>query len=648
VEVANEILYGREFKGQFNLLRDGAVLTYKTGCPSFDWYVPDEGPLWLQKANMPVVRSKPKLVAYDKNGESLPNATKRWRSKGEQCWKAWNEPIPKGLIEFCIEVNGVQEEDCFFNIGALQLEVRNSTLLEAELYISNNDFRLQLNASTSSLVSVANLSDKEVRLTCTDATKQPKSIGASLRLVGQSKGIRFEMAPPFSGVELIGNDECVIAEDHKLLLDHLYGYRLLCDGKPLFVRLYNTKCKDIVLSQRLSEALLPLTRFSDKIEQLFSLCDPLDGRAEVQVEVWRDDNKSVHPVRSYSIQRYAQQLECSVDDQGQALVKAGNIDGELLYAVLLECENANISLAGLVPTEEGYRFLDEPQASKYIVFGEGGKRGSIKPAFLNLVPPGSPIPPDDRMARLELYRLSLLEGGPESDCWKQLLAYYQICIDNHLPFATFELLRSCSFSSLLAARLFVFLVSYGTSEQFVTAECPQLEADLGFCFHWVAKQHWQEAMEWAGCEFGSRDFTLVWEAINGIYSAQHPIAHFSQIRRFAMQDQWPVIDTSVSPTQKFNNIRSSLGEKVLSGIPRQCPVVPEMQEKLLPVTCADNLALLIKSPLAVALSITGKNNCLWCAEGEHIRRNVRYSQQLHPDWYGYAICHFLLKAKLLL
>ena len=591
---------------------------------------------------MPVVRSKPNLMIFDKQGELVYNAIKRWRSKGEQCWKAWNEPMPKGLIEICMELNGVQEEDCFFSIGTLQLEVRNSTLQHAELQITNNDFQLQLNESN--LVSVTPVSDKAVRLTCTDASKQPKAIEASLRRAGQSRGIRFEMTPPFSGVELIDNNGCLVPESRKLLLGSLYGYRLLCNGKPLLIRLYNTKRKDIALAERITDGPMPFMHFADKIEQLFSLCDPLDGRAEVQVEVWRDDNRSASPMKSYCIQRYAQRLECSVDEEGQALVKSVDKEGQQLYAVPLECESSSISLIGLSSTEDGFRFMENPTVVKYIVFGESGKEGLIKPAFLHLAKQDCDVTPDDRMARIKQYCSLLLEGTPERDCWKQLLSYYQICIDNRLPFATFELLRACSFSSLLAARMFVFLVSYSTSEQFVTTECLQLEADLGFCFHWIAKQHWQEAMEWAGCEFGSRDFTLVWEAINGIYSAQHPAAHFSQIRRFAMQDQRPIVDNSISPTQKFYGVRSSLGEKVLSGIPRQCPPVSESYEKLIPVACADNLALLIKSPLAVALSIAGKSDCLWCAEGEHIRRNVRYSQEIHPDWYGYAVCHFLSKS----
>jgi hypothetical protein len=642
IQLASQTIYIKEFEGQISLSGNGVGITYKTQSLTYDWYIPDERPSWMQKANMSVVRSKPKLVIYDKNGEISTNAIKQWRGKGEQIWHDWKEQMPKGLIELRMELNGVKEEDRFFNIGHLQIEVKDSSLLNAEVYITNNDFRFQLNESE--LVSVSLITNNHFLLTCLDSNKQPKAIKASLRRNGQDKGVLFELTPPFSGIEIIDNTGCLV-KHRPMLQGDLYGYRILSDGNPLLVKFYNTNRRDITLIDHVIDGPKPLIYFGDKIDQLFSLCDPLDGDVKVQIDICRDGQNQSTLLKSYSIERYAQSLECTFDDQGSPLVKLVNLipsneNIKQVYAVPLECESQSIFLKELERMDEGFRFVDEPLAFKYIVFGDGVKGGSIKPAFFQIAYPQNIEMPDDRKTRLEIYGKSLLDGDPESDSWKQVLSYYQICIANDLPFATFEIIRACTLSSCLAARLFLFLVCYSSSEYFATAECPKLEEDLGFCFHWVAASDWNEAITWLECD--TRVFSLVSQEIANVYSTQHPVEHFQQIRQFVLQDSKPTIDANIALNQKFNSVRATLGEKVLRGIPNQYPKLPEIYNQILaPIKAGSNVTLLLKCPMAVALSIAGKDLCLW--DDDHIRRNVRYSQQLHPDWYGFAVCYFLSK-----
>jgi hypothetical protein len=100
----------------------------------------------------------------------------------------------------------------------------------------------------------------------------------------------------------------------------------------------------------------------------------------------------------------------------------------------------------------------------------------------------------------------------------------------------------------------------------------------------------------------------------------------------------------INTPENLNKLRSSLGEKVLKELPKICPRIPESYKYILPINEANSIIkILIKAPLAVALSIAGKDNTMWKLEAENIRRNIKYSQELNPQWYSEAICYCLSK-----
>jgi hypothetical protein len=100
------------------------------------------------------------------------------------------------------------------------------------------------------------------------------------------------------------------------------------------------------------------------------------------------------------------------------------------------------------------------------------------------------------------------------------------------------------------------------------------------------------------------------------------------------------------PTET-RTVRQSLGERVLQELPTICPSIQDNLSQILPVN-ADTypIKILLKAPLAVALSMSGRDESIWKTSAT-IRRNVQYCQPLAPDWYGKSILYCLnqLKAK---
>jgi hypothetical protein len=641
IDLCNQTMNCLLFNGAICLQDLSKSFHFKTGCKKFDWHFSDERPTWMRKASLPVVRHKPEVRVYDEQGERVLKAIKRWRQKGERQWHHWNDIMPKGLIEVCIEVDGITEEDEFFHIGQLQLEVRHSSLNEAEIGINNNAFTFRINES--SLITIENASNGVLRLCRTDITRLPRAIQASLVLRGQGRSLRFEIAPPFAGVEIIDKDERIVSSGIKFTLGNLYEHRLLSNHDHLVANLYNTRRPDIVLPEQIIDRSLPLKHFEDKALQLFSLSDPLDGQAEVVLEICVVQNTTYRSVREYRICRYTQKIECRLNETRQPFIRVGSFTAEL-YAVPVECPNEAIALFDLEQTEDGYRFRNLPEWTKYIVFGGSDSTFKIKPIFINLDTTDLQTSRTDRLTRIIGYRDALIKSDPEDDIWKQLLAYYRICVNNDLPFATFDVMRACSFSSELVAKLFLFLLCYDEFGNFVEGKYRVIEDDLGFFFHWASAAHWKKAMEWLECKPGSRLFNIICNGTNTLFAHQHPSRSFSHIMNYALQDEKPKADTSIPLNQKTNELRANLGPKVLSGIPQECPNIPEEYKHILPVNPeTSKVKLLLKSPVAVALSIAGKSENLWCEAGEHLRRNVRYSYMLHPEWYAGAILNVLSK-----
>src|SRR5690606_19789954 len=78
------------------------------------------------------------------------------------------------------------------------------------------------------------------------------------------------------------------------------------------------------------------------------------------------------------------------------------------------------------------------------------------------------------------------------EMWQQILLYFQICAKHQLPFSTFDQLRAISKSSIIAAKAFFFLgINQQEPEQYIQQLIPNMEMDLGFCFHWIKKADWE-------------------------------------------------------------------------------------------------------------------------------------------------------------
>jgi hypothetical protein len=629
------------FQQTILLNRSSEKQLFKTNSKKIEWYFADQKPKWMERANGYVTRRNPKIVVYDENGESIKNCRYRWRQKPVTIWSDWSIPMPPGWAEIEIQAADLVEYEECFNIGLLEANVSSSSLHEAEVDLLNNVFSFRINESA--VLGIDKLNDNRIRLTIKDTACLPTAIQASIKKHGQSKSLTYEIVPPFKGIEIIDNGQRIVANGSSFHLGALYGYRLLSNQSNLVVNFFNTGRPGIIISEHLSERFIPLRTFEDKIVQLFTLSDSMDSDAEIVMEIVEELGHSQKKVKSYTIKRYTQKIDSFFDENQELVVNTGPVHVDL-YAIPLDCRNDQLELQDLANNGSQYFFRSSAGLDKFIVFSARENDVKVQPAFLSLDPKNESTSGEDRVKRIIKLKDELLAAGYSDDIWQRFLNYYHICLNNELPFSTFDILRAAGFSSLLAAKIFIFLTCFDESQTFAEVTYQKLENDLGFCFHWINKEHWYQAMEWLANDTDPCLMMEFFTAVKCHFYNINPVQQFEKTANYVLQDTKPKIETGFHLNGRINLLRGSLGGKVLTELPRQSPRVPEIYKEIIPVgndTAA--IKVLLKSPLSVALSISGKDEGLWGQENENIRRNVKYSQQLDPKWYGEAINYALSK-----
>lgn len=632
------------FKNSIELNNNGIRVQFKTDSKKIEWFIVEDKPNWIKKANYPIVSRRPKLLVYDQENNRIPSPRLQWRQKPNLAWLDWNAGnMAQGLTEVKISVNDIFEVDEFFNLGNLGLKISSNRLQSAEIELVNNQFVFSITEDT--FVNITRINPNKFKADLKNNNVIPKAILASVRYREQAKVLRFEVLPPFKGVEILDNENNIVPNLTGFNINDIYGYRLMSNDTNLVANIYNNKLPNIIISNLLSQTHVPLREFEDKILQLTNLSDAMDNEAEIVLEICEERNFIQTKLREYKFRKYNNSISWIFDEASVVNIAVDTKNCPDLYAVPLDCDVEYLVLYDLVNHGEHYKFRELIYPEKFIVFSNKDSATKIQPAFVSINPDNKFTTLEDRVKRILVHKNKLLESEHRDEPWQKLLIYYKICIDNNLPFSAFDILRSLAFSSEVAAKAYVFFTYYDENQTFVEENYRDLEDDIGFSFHWISKNDWNTAMRWIGCFDDNEDlFQLVFSGIKSHFENLYPSNNFKRTSNFILQDIKPSIDGSFHFNSRVTNLRGALGARVLNELPKKCPKVPEVFKNVLSVSFENaSVKILLKSPLAVALSITGKDDAIWSEEYEEIRRNIKYAQQLNPEWYSEAINYCLNK-----
>lgn len=620
------------FEGEIKLTNNNQTNKYLSAVDSFNWTIESNKPSWMIKASMAVVQNMPRILVYDETDKLIPREKFRVWVKNHRSSETWQEHsrlsfLPIGCIDVKIEKDGLIAYDMFFNIGNLQLKYVKKLIDNVELQLKNKEnFQFKLDEST--ILDIKSENDIYILNVNTEHGQIPTNIKGSLGHRNHKK-LFFELEAPFEGMIMTDKDGKIIPESQILSISNLYGIRILRSANTeTFIRIKNSLKTDVKITKELKEVSQPLIAFKDEIVRLYYLADAMNYKNKVTIELIEGRNTKTYEVSGFS-------HTLNVESQNESSLSLYNSNDELnLYAVPLNCTSDKIELIPLFKNECSYTIPTTAFTNQFIVISTKEIESQLMPRFISTDENFIGI---DKNERIEQYHLQLNDGNLEDEIWKKILVYFIICTKHDLPFSTFDELRAISRSSQVASRAFLFLgINSENNDDFIQKYTPELEQDLGFCFHWVKKNDWlkslNEIINFYGLQFKDN--------IEEIFSNYMVEIGLFDICLFLKNIDFPKdrIDH-----REIATIRATLGQRVLDELPIYTPKTTKKYG--IPIEQHLQVKLLLRSPIAVAESINDiqKEYPIWAGDDhrESIRRNIQYSQYLNPEFYNKVILHAL-------
>ncbi|MDR7732337.1 hypothetical protein [Riemerella anatipestifer] len=480
-----------EFEGEITLVRnDEKEYSYRTNVHSYDWTIVSHKPSWVLKSNLPIIKNRLEVLVYDEKNELLnPNQYNvyfKYHSVG-QSWQLLSRgtSLPKGYIDIKIEKDGILAYDSCYNIGAFEVSFSDQTIESAEIIVNRNEgFQFIL---TETLPVDIHTNDMGYSVRLNDLNIIPNGIKARLK-TGQSKSLLFEIKSPFSGVSLINDKGLVVNEECNISFNDLFGLRIFTPkDSTITLKMQNVLRKDVVIIKEIKESKQPLISYKDELMRLYYLADAMNYQNYVELLLVYNGI-----TKKYKIARFSHFLD--IEDQLNRRLKLFNENhGIDLYAVPLNCEPKNISLIPLDFGDNEYIIPVFEFSKQFIVISSKQANVQLMPRFVNTDVDYEGV---SKTQRIETYCNTLHNSCFQSDVWKELLYYFNICIDQNLPFSTFDQIISLGRDSSLMARAFFYLgVNQYDTDEYIQKIIPELENDLGVCFHWIMKNDWKKAIE---------------------------------------------------------------------------------------------------------------------------------------------------------
>ncbi|RXJ51084.1 hypothetical protein [Gelidibacter gilvus] len=624
-----------EFEGELQITKNDQRRKFLSDVESFDWTIVSKKPQWIIKSNMPIVRAGFKVFLYDTSDNLIPESKYQVWIKSHSPGTYWTElsqvaNLPLGCVSVKIEMNGLTAYDLVYNIRNLSIDYNETSIDRAKITV-NGATGLAINLIETPLFNISSDNNQYTLKVNKGSSKIPTMIKASLG-IGTQRKLHFQMESPFQGMALVDKDGNIIDESANLSLRNLYGLRLLTTpGRETVLTLSNKVNTDVKISKSIIPTFQPLISYRDEIVRLFYLADAMDYTNKVCLQIKEGTNQKTYEVSGFSHALYI--------DQEAGHVELVNSDKVLdLFAIPLNDWSTDVTVVPLDKEGEKFKFPTHETIKQWIIISSKVEGSQLMPRFINLDPNYTFVEPEER---IKAYGEQLLESSFDADIWQKLLSLFTICSKNgyDIPFSTFDQFRALTSNSKAAAKALLFISTNQTDiNTFIQQDIPEMEKDLGICFHWIANDDWSSALN------EIFDFANV----EPYYYHKYMSLISSYMQEVGLDLVFKVMSGNNVHVEKvshmrINELRSRLGQRVLEELPANIPRVTS--EYNIPVKDHNRVQLLVKSPIAVAESIKNvpTQYPIWGVNTQvnTIRRNIQYSQYLSPDFYKDTILHVL-------
>lgn len=619
---------------------------FLTDVESFDWLIQTQKPNWMLKANLPVVKTVPKVLVFDENGYDISRNRFKVYLRKHKSKDSWDDItslkyIKTGCFDIRIVKGDLVAYDTFFNIGNLKARFTEQSIHSASIVFENLDyFTCKLNES--SLVEITESNNYYSLKLNTEYSKIPTTIKGAIGNAGKKK-LYFDLLSPFQGMIITDSEGQIIPEDQKLSLANLYGMRILStNNKETFLTIKNSLKTDVKITKIIKESTQPVISFKDEIVRLFYLADAMNYRNTVCLELSEGTNR-----KTFEISGFSHTLDVTNELVRQVALYDSN-DNLDLFAVPVNCNAKDIDIIPLSRNDGDYLIPNTDISNQFIIISSKKQGNQLMPRFVKT---SEQVLTVDSKERIENFHKELSITEFNDDVWQQVISYFKICTQYELPFSTFDQLRAISRSSEVAAKAFLFLgINQVDLIEYIQKDISELEKDLGFCFHWIGQDNWR-----SGYLEVLQHLNDTFEYINESYKKEFPTRILKLIKDYLEENGLPQLYNFIMGDKvnsqpvlqsHIRDLRSQLGTRVLSELPYNSPKISK--DYNIQIEDHNQVRLLIQSPIAAAESINDiqQEFPIWAGNEKRdvIRRNIQYSQYLKPDFYNKTLLHALTRS----
>ena len=169
-------------------------------------------------------------------------------------------------------------------------------------------------------------------------------------------------------------------------------------------------------------------------------------------------NSKSRKIKNYVVKQFSKVVVWEVSEHNKIQFIDDDINfADSVFALPLDCELDDIDKIELIKEEDSFS-LQKGNIEKFILFSTKNSFPKIKPVFISVNPENKFTTDDDRNARMLDFASQLLQQDSSGVIWNKFWVYYILCKENDLPFATFDIIKSITTSSELAAKAFVFFI----------------------------------------------------------------------------------------------------------------------------------------------------------------------------------------------
>lgn len=638
---------------------------------------------WIEDANYKVLINSPEIRVYDSDHEVINKRFYKvfYRKSKTIEWSLFNGfGLPSGLIEFQIQFpDGKYETEKFYFLENLHCNYLNMNSESGEILWDCHQGTIAI-LKEDGLLYQKKSENHYLIMKERGVNKYPETIQFKIHNDGVHS-LNIKVASPFKGITLVNSNGIELNSDEIVAFDSLCRFKIIVVGyeeittKILYQRTNSHRPESVVIRGHIKRGIHPLSLYGEPIQKMFQLygfnsfdrsssvrmCFG-DGTAQKQIEIRRFDLDSFlnkdgnifitnsHP--SHSIKEPFNNLiseEKDVLDMEQESLMIKGYSDDICFLPTNVSSN-EIEIYKMVKKDGHFSLPEACDFTRLIVFSDYLSEEKIVPKFYDYDVVEDFCPEERHLLRFNdigrQKKILLHENIYQGDSWKGVLKYFEIIMEQRLPFRTLNCFSAIAQSPLLMVRMLFSLCLSLDKDKWLSGII-NFENEFATAYHWINSTIWNEKF--------------------GILMDSVPEVLKDEIFKVCAEGQRFVIEETLN-TDAIDLIRYALQD----GKCRDAPTisrsdVQEMRSKIMgysgnntdlpkcQITTTDMFFNLegandyqvtcLLSPVKAAESLMGKTDDLWRTDEEVMvmRRIINFYRSYHSDIYNQLLFNIVQK-----